>query len=48
MPLKVPIENVVAEILKDEKYLDSRKKCYIEESKSNSKFVIPNIRPFKK
>ena len=42
-----PIENAVAEILKDEKYLDSRKKCYIEESKSNSKFVIPNIRPFK-
>ena len=42
-----PIENAVAEILKDEKYLDSRKKCYIEESKSNSKFVIPNVRPFK-
>ena len=35
-----PIENAVAEILKDEKYLDSRKLCFIEESKSNSKFVI--------
>ena len=47
MLLKESIENAVAEILKDEKYLDSRKLCYIEESKSNSKFVIPNVRPFK-
>ena len=42
-----PTENAVAEILNDGKYLDSRKELFIEETSTNSKFVIPNLRPFK-
>ena len=41
-----PVENGVAEILLDKEYLDSRKPFYVEETKTNPKFVIPNVKPF--
>ena len=41
-----PVENGVAEILLDNEYLDSRKPFYVEETKTNPKFVIPNVKPF--
>lgn len=41
-----PVENGVAEILLDKEYLDSRKPFYVEETKTNPKYVIPNIKPF--
>lgn len=42
-----PVENGVAEILLDNQFLDSRKPFYVEETKTNPKFVIPNVKPFK-
>jgi hypothetical protein len=42
-----PVENGVAEILLDKKFLDSRKPFYVEETKTNAKYVIPNVKPFK-
>ena len=42
-----PIENMVYEIVQDKNYLDSRKPIYLEPSATNSKFVIPNLKPFK-
>ena len=41
-----PIEDAVLKIVKSPDYLDSRKPLYIEETKTNSKFVIPNKKPF--
>lgn len=42
-----PIENAVLEIVKDKKYLDSRKVCHLEPTVSNTKVVIPNLKPMK-
>lgn len=42
-----PIENAVFEIVRDKKYLDSRKKLTIEETATNTKVVIPNMRPYR-
>ena len=44
---KGPVENAVYEICQDEKYLDSRKRVYAEPTSTNSKYVIPNLKPFK-
>ena len=42
-----PVEDMVYEICRDEKYLDTRKRVYAEPTATNSKFVIPNLKPFK-
>ena len=42
-----PVENAVYQICQDEKYLDSRKRVYAEPTATNSKYVIPNLKPFK-
>ena len=42
-----PVENAVYEICQDEKFLYSRKRVYAEPTSTNSKYVIPNIKPFK-
>tara|TARA_A100001015_G_scaffold35904_1_gene39628 strand:+ start:299 stop:1753 length:1455 start_codon:yes stop_codon:yes gene_type:complete len=42
-----PVENAVNEILTDEKYLDSRKLFVAEPTATNTKYVIPNLKPFK-
>jgi len=41
-----PVEDAVLKIVKSPDYLDSRKPLYIEETKTNSKYVIPNKKPF--
>lgn len=41
-----PIENAVYELVQDEKYLDSRKPLYAEPTATNSKYVIPNLKPY--
>ena len=40
-----PIETAVNEIVKSEKYLDSRKPFYAEPTATNTKYVIPNLKP---
>jgi len=42
---KGPIETAVNEIVKSEKYLDSRKPFYAEPTATNTKYVIPNLKP---
>ena len=37
----------VQSILRDKRYLNSKKPLFIEETKNERKFVVPNIRPFK-
>ena len=41
-----PVEDAVLKIVKSPDYLDSRKPLYVEETKTNSKYVIPNKKPF--
>ena len=41
-----PIEESVEKILRDTSYLNSKKKLYVEPTKTNTKFVIPNLKPF--
>ena len=41
-----PVEDAVLKIVKSPEYLDSRKPLYLEETKTNSKYVIPNKKPF--
>lgn len=41
-----PVENAVYEIVQGEKYLDSRRPLYVEPTATNSKYVIPNLKPF--
>ena len=41
-----PVENAVHEIISDEKYLDTVKPIYLEPTATNSKYVIPNLKPF--
>ena len=43
---KGPVENAVYEIVKNTKYLDSRKRLFIEETSTNTKMVIPTEKPF--
>jgi len=43
---KGPIENMVNEIVKDDKYLASTKSLVVEPTATNTKFVIPNLKPF--
>ena len=40
-----PIEDSVHKIFRDKDYLNSKKFINIEETRTNSKFVIPNLRP---
>ena len=42
-----PIENAVNDILKNEKYLNSKKPFYFENTATNSKYVIPSLKPLK-
>ena len=42
-----PVENAVLELVNDKKYLDSRKICHLEPTVSNTKLVIPNMKPLK-
>ena len=42
-----PVEAAVYELLQDKKYLDSRKELYAEPTATNSKYVIPNLKPLK-
>ena len=42
-----PVEDMVYEICQDKKYLDTRKRVYAEPTATNSKYVIPNLKPFK-
>lgn len=42
-----PIENMVNEIVKDDKFLASRKSLVVEPTATNTKFVIPNLKPFR-
>ena len=42
-----PVENAVLELVQDKKYLDSRKVVYAEPTVSNTKVVIPNLKPIK-
>ncbi len=42
-----PIENMVNEIVKDDKFLGSTKSLVVEPTATNTKFVIPNLKPFK-
>lgn len=43
---KGAVEDGVLEILKDDRYLDSRKKFAVEETSTNHAIVIPNLKPF--
>ena len=42
-----PIEDAVDKIFRTRTYLNSKKPLFFEPTKSNSKFVIPNLRPYK-
>ena len=42
-----PVENAVYQICQDKKYLDTRKRVYAEPTATNSKYVIPNLKPLK-
>lgn len=42
-----PVEAAVYELVQDKKYLDSRKELYAEPTATNSKYVIPNLKPLK-
>ena len=41
-----PIEDSIETILRSKDYLNSKKKLFIEPTKTNTKFVIPNLKPF--
>ena len=42
-----PVEEAVFELMQDEKYLDSRRPLYVEPTATNSKYLIPNLKPIK-
>jgi len=42
-----PIENGVEDIVRQKKYLDSKKPLYVEPTATNAKYVIPSLKPFK-
>tara|TARA_Y100001937_G_scaffold65099_1_gene89098 strand:- start:427 stop:1485 length:1059 start_codon:yes stop_codon:yes gene_type:complete len=41
-----PVEVGVKDILRNSKYLNSKKRLYVEESATNAKYVIPSMKPF--
>ena len=43
---KGPIEDGLEDIFRNKNYLNSKKKLFFEPTKTNTKLVIPNIRPF--
>ena len=44
---KGPIENAVEDMVRSKKYLNSKKPLFIEETKTNAKYVIPSLKPYK-
>ena len=42
-----PIENAVEDIVRQKKYLDSKKPLFVENTATNTKYVIPSLKPFK-
>ena len=42
-----PIENAVADILRQKKYLNSTKPFFFEQTATNAKYVIPSLKPYK-
>ena len=42
-----PLEDGVSQILRSKRFLNSKKKLYIEPTATNTKMVIPNLRPYK-
>ena len=41
-----PIENAVRDIFRNSKYLNSKKKLHVEDTKTNAKYVIPSLKPY--
>ena len=41
-----PIEVAVKDIFRNKKYLNSKKTIFIEDTKTNAKYVIPSLKPF--
>ena len=41
-----PIENAVEDILRNKKYLNSKKSFYFEKTATNAKYVLPSLKPF--
>lgn len=44
---KGPVEDGVRDIVKAKKYLNSKKPLFLEPTKTNAKYVIPSLKPFK-
>lgn len=42
-----PLENAVKDILRNSKYLNSKKRLLVEDTATNAKYVIPSMKPFK-
>ena len=42
-----PIENAVGDMLRQKKYLNSKKPFFFEPSATNAKYVIPSLKPYK-
>lgn len=42
-----PLENAVKDILRNKKYLNSKKSFYFENTSTNAKYVIPSLKPYK-
>ena len=42
-----PIENAVLDLLRQKKYLNSKKPFYFENTATNAKYVIPSLKPYK-
>ena len=43
---KGPVEDGVKDLVRSEKYLNSKKILYVEPTKTNAKYVIPSMKPF--
>ena len=41
-----PVENAVVDILRQKKYLNSKKPFYFENTATNAKYVIPSLKPY--
>jgi hypothetical protein len=41
-----PIEIAVKDIFRNKKYLNSKKPIFVEDTKTNAKYVIPSLKPF--
>ena len=41
-----PIENAVQDIVRQKKYLNSKKPLFVESSATNAKYVIPSLKPY--